>query len=119
MIWYKTESQTHGIKIRRLEFACADGPVVARVWDYGGQHVLHAMHEFFLTQRCLYLLVLEQRTDRTERDAKYWLQLIRSYAGDAPEGKLPGNLFPRGLLPRIPVRAMSGVSPVAFGSVRV
>lgn len=58
--------------------------MLARVWDFGGQHVLHAMHEFFLTERCLYLLVLEQRTDRTEKDAKYWLQLIRSYAGDAP-----------------------------------
>jgi internalin A len=54
------------------------------VWDFGGQHVLHAMHEFFLTKRSLYLLVLEQRSDRSETDAKYWLQLIRSYAGPAP-----------------------------------
>jgi hypothetical protein len=37
-----------------------------------------AMHEFFLTARSLYLLVLG------ERDAAYWLQLIRSYAGPAP-----------------------------------
>jgi internalin A len=42
------------------------------------------MHEFFLTTRSLYLLVLEQRSDRAETDAKYWLQLIRSYAGPAP-----------------------------------
>ena len=54
------------------------------MWDFGGQHVLHAMHEFFLTTRSLYLLVLEQRSDRAETDAKYWLQLIRSYAGPAP-----------------------------------
>ena len=40
------EGETHGINIRELELACADGPVQARVWDFGGQHVLHAMHEF-------------------------------------------------------------------------
>lgn len=41
--------------------------------------------KFFLTKRCLYLLVLEQRQDQTEKDARYWLQLIRGYAGmDAP-----------------------------------
>jgi internalin A len=69
-----------------LELACADGPVQvqARVWDFGGQHVLHAMREFFLTARSLYLLVLGERDYMAERDATYWLQLIRSYAGPAP-----------------------------------
>jgi internalin A len=78
------EGETHGINIRQLELACARGPVQARVWDFGGQHVLHAMHEFFLTARSLYLLVLSERDDMAERDAAYWLQLIRSYAGSAP-----------------------------------
>jgi internalin A len=78
------DGETHGINIRELELACADGPVQARVWDFGGQHVLHAMHEFFLTARSLYLLVLGERDDMAERDAAYWLQLIRSYAGPAP-----------------------------------
>jgi internalin A len=78
------EGETHGINIRELKLACADGPLQARVWDFGGQHVLHAMHEFFLTARSLYLLVLGERDDMAERDASYWLQLIRSYAGPAP-----------------------------------
>ena len=78
------EGETHGINISPLTLECHDGPVTARVWDFGGQHVLHAMHEFFLTARSLYLLVLGEREDMAERDAAYWLQLIRSYAGDAP-----------------------------------
>ncbi|NQT13736.1 MAG: hypothetical protein HQ582_13365, partial [Planctomycetes bacterium] len=78
------EGETHGINICPLELECHDGPVTARVWDFGGQHVLHAMHEFFLTARSLYLLVLGEREDMAERDAAYWLQLIRSYAGSAP-----------------------------------
>jgi hypothetical protein len=78
------ETETHGIDILPLDLACAEGRLHARVWDFGGQHVLHAMHEFFLRSRCLYLLVVEQRTNDVERDLTYWLQLIRSYAGDAP-----------------------------------
>ena len=78
------ESETHGITIQPLELPSADGSVAARVWDFGGQHVLHAMHEFFFTGRSLYLLVLSEREDLAERDAEYWLQLIRSYAGAAP-----------------------------------
>lgn len=79
-----TEAETHGIMIRPFAVHCMDGDIKARVWDFGGQHVLHAMHEFFLTARSLYLLVIEQRGDRAESDAKYWLQLIRSYAPNAP-----------------------------------
>src|SRR5271165_6024440 len=32
------EGETHGVNIRELELACTDGPVQARVWDFGGQH---------------------------------------------------------------------------------
>ena len=78
------EVETHGIDILPLDLSCPDGPLHARVWDFGGQHVLHAMHEFFLRSRCLYLLVVEQRVNDVERDLTYWLQLIRSYAGGAP-----------------------------------
>ena len=78
------ERETHGITIQPLKFECGQGPVTSRVWDFGGQVVLHSMHEFFLTARSLYLLVLGERDDMLERDAAYWLQLIRSYAGNAP-----------------------------------
>lgn len=78
------EPETHGITIQKLVFDGNSGPITSRVWDFGGQVVLHSMHEFFLTARSLYLLVLGERDDMLERDAAYWLQLIRSYAGDAP-----------------------------------
>jgi internalin A len=79
-----TEPETHGILIRPLTLRCADGNLKARVWDFGGQVILHSMHEFFLTARSLYLLVIEQRGDQAEKDAKYWLNLIRTYAPGAP-----------------------------------
>lgn len=79
-----TERETHGILIRPLALHCTDGDLKARVWDFGGQVILHSMHEFFLTARSLYLLVIEQRGDQAEKDAKYWLNLIRAYAPGAP-----------------------------------
>lgn len=78
------EAETHGVNVSKMAVQCQDGPLLARAWDFGGQHVLHAMHEMFLSARCLYLVVLNQRDDSAVRDAAYWLQLIRSYAPDAP-----------------------------------
>ncbi len=53
------------------------------VWDFGGQEILHATHQFFLTERTLYLLVLSGREGNPTQDAEYWLQLIRSFGGDS------------------------------------
>lgn len=78
------ESETHGVNVSNLQLPCGDGPIVAHAWDFGGQHVLHAMHEFFLSARCLYLVVLNQRDDSASRDAAYWLQVIRTHAPNAP-----------------------------------
>lgn len=82
------EPETHGITICPLDLDCLlDGKkakVKARVWDFGGQHVLHSMHQFFLTARSLYLLVLNEREELEDADARYWLQIIRAAAGDVP-----------------------------------
>jgi internalin A len=45
---------------------------------------MHATHQFFLTQRSLYLLVLAGRQGHEDSDAKYWLSLINSFAADSP-----------------------------------
>ncbi|MBI3822466.1 MAG: TIR domain-containing protein, partial [Planctomycetes bacterium] len=41
-------------------------------------------HQFFLTERSLYLLVLEPRTGLAPRDAEYWLKLIETQGGGSP-----------------------------------
>ncbi len=46
---------------------------------------MHATHQFFLTQRSLYLLVLNRRQGGVDREADYWFRLIRAFGGkDAP-----------------------------------
>lgn len=76
------ESQTHGIRIRKTPFNLANGDTVtAHLWDFGGQEVMHATHQFFLSQRCIYVLLLDSRKDDK---AEYWLKHANSFGGDSP-----------------------------------
>ena len=84
----KTEKTTQGIKIK--DWSCPrdsknKGSVTVHIWDFGGQEMMHATHQFFLTARSLYLLVLNWRPGGIDREADYWLRLVRSAGGeDAP-----------------------------------
>jgi internalin A len=90
------ESETHSIAIRELTLACPRGEVRTRAWDFGGQEILHSTHQFFLTERSLYLLVLEPRTGLAQHDAEYWLKLIE--AGQRVAGHRGPKLEPRASL---------------------
>src|ERR1017187_469906 len=80
------EEQTEGIKIS--DWHCPLNPgenVTLHIWDFGGQEMMHATHQFFLAARTLYLLVLEHRRDGCDEEADYWFRLIRTFGGpDAP-----------------------------------
>ena len=80
------EKPTEGIKIS--DWPCPLNPtenVTLHIWDFGGQEMMHATHQFFLTARTLYLLVLEHRRDGCDEEADYWFRLIRTFGGpDAP-----------------------------------
>jgi small GTP-binding protein len=75
------EDTTHGISIRGWDVEAGGQPVKVNIWDFGGQEIMHATHQFFLSKRSLYVLVLDGRKD--ER-AEYWLQHIESFGGDSP-----------------------------------
>jgi len=54
------------------------------IWDFGGQEIYHATHQFFLTHRSLYLVVIEARKDEAANRLAYWLRHVESFAGNAP-----------------------------------
>jgi len=82
----EAEPMTEGIDIVPWTLALDDdkGPVQLNIWDFGGQEIMHATHQFFLTQRSLYLLVLDARKGANESNIQYWLEVIQSYAGGSP-----------------------------------
>ncbi len=53
-----------------------------RIWDFAGHTVTHAVHQFFLSERCLYLLVYDGRTEERNR-LEYWLDHMKNYGGDS------------------------------------
>ena len=54
------------------------------IWDFGGQEIMHATHQFFLTKRSLYVLVLDSRLEEEENRLEYWLKIIQSFGEDPP-----------------------------------
>ncbi|MCB9419782.1 MAG: GTP-binding protein [Ardenticatenaceae bacterium] len=85
----EAENQTEGINIETWSLDVnrpQQGvvPVALNIWDFGGQEIMHATHQFFLTKRSLYLLVLDARQGEDEGRVEYWLALINSFAPDAP-----------------------------------
>ena len=78
------QQETPGIEIDHWELERKKDGITAHVWDFAGQDITHATHQFFLTRRSLYLLVLEGRSDLQDRDAEYWLRLIRAFGVDSP-----------------------------------
>jgi internalin A len=81
----RNEAKTEGICITHWPLTLrADERVRLNVWDFGGQEIMHATHQFFLTQRSLYVLVLNGREGGEDLDADYWLRLIASFGGDSP-----------------------------------
>jgi internalin A len=79
------ERKTDGLQITEWPFRLHDQEDVRlHIWDFGGQEIMHATHQFFLTQRSLYLLVLNGREGGEDVEADYWLKLITSFGGDSP-----------------------------------
>jgi hypothetical protein len=79
------EKETPGINITQWNLRLRGNDTVRlHVWDFGGQEIMHATHQFFLTERSLYVLVLGGRENTAERDAEYWLKMIESFGGRSP-----------------------------------
>ncbi|NEQ30222.1 MAG: GTP-binding protein, partial [Leptolyngbya sp. SIO4C5] len=78
------ERMTEGINIRAWPIDANQQTVKLNIWDFGGQEIMHATHQFFLTKRSLYLLVLNARQDEQGNRIEYWLKIIRSFGGNSP-----------------------------------
>jgi len=54
-------------------------PMYVSVWDFAGQHMEHATHQFFLTENAIYLILWNARqgTESGKRNLWYWLELLK------------------------------------------
>ncbi|CAM9634370.1 unnamed protein product [Chrysoparadoxa australica] len=57
-----------------------------KLWDFGGQHVYHAIHGLFFSKRALYLLVFDvtqTSKDDIDRHVQFWIDCVQSRAPGA------------------------------------
>jgi internalin A len=80
----RNEPKTEGIDIKHWPLATDESEIQLNIWDFGGQEIMQATHQFFFTQRSLYLLVLNSRLDETENRLYYWLNMIETFGENSP-----------------------------------
>lgn len=81
------ESTTHGIEIGSLNLqhpSRAEVSMVLNTWDFGGQEIYHATHQFFLTNRSLFIVVWNARHGFEQGRLYYWLDTIKARAPESP-----------------------------------
>jgi signal recognition particle receptor subunit beta len=69
----------------------SNSETIVHFWDFGGQVMAHATHQFFLRAKCLYVIMIEARKERNaNEEAEYWLEHVRAF-GDSSPAMLVGN----------------------------
>ncbi|MEM9761553.1 MAG: COR domain-containing protein [Pseudomonadota bacterium] len=79
----KTPNIRHFERIETRGWTPTGSDIRLNVWDFGGQEIMRGTHRYFLTERSLYLVVLEDRREDDE-SIDTWMRMIRTLAGDVP-----------------------------------
>lgn len=81
------EKTTHGIDVTSLTLRHPTRKrlrMYLNAWDFGGQDIYHATHQFFLSNRSLFVVVWNARLGYEQGRLYYWLETIRALAPDSP-----------------------------------
>jgi small GTP-binding protein len=77
---------TEGISIKQWHFAKNEiKDFRINLWDFGGQEIYHATHQFFLSKRSLYLFIWDARKEQDiVVSFDYWLNIISLLSNNSP-----------------------------------
>ncbi|MFT5892219.1 MAG: internalin A, partial [Dokdonia sp.] len=73
---------THGIERNQLTVPYQKKDIRLNIWDLGGQEFMRGTHQFFFSERTLYVLVSLARRERNELN--HWLKLANQLGNNAP-----------------------------------
>lgn len=111
-----SEEQTDGIAINKWHFINAGKKTTFRIWDFGGQEIMHSTHKFFLSQNSIYSIVLNARVeDEINRNLNYWLKMVGVYAPGAPIIVIVNKCDQH--TPDIPINTLRKSHPMIIGLV--
>lgn len=75
---------TRGIEIRQWKVQVSGQQFTVNLWDFGGQEIYHATHQFFLTKRSLYLYVWDARKEDKLGSFDFWLSVVTLLSAGSP-----------------------------------
>ncbi|MDW8286783.1 MAG: COR domain-containing protein, partial [Flammeovirgaceae bacterium] len=83
---FKHPGSTEGIDIHRWTFEVTpEGiPLIANVWDFGGQEKYESYHPFFLTDEHTVYLVVANGVEENKDNLYKWLELVSKCAASSP-----------------------------------
>ena len=106
----KIDESTKGVDVSILNLPdnSFGGAVNVHIWDFAGHVVTHSTHKFFMSERCVYIIVYDGRTER-RNFLEYWLDHVVNYGGNSPvfvlvnkrDGHLP-DIDENGLIDKYP-----------------
>jgi len=73
---------THGIERSQITIPHETKDIRLNIWDLGGQEFMRSTHQFFFSERTLYVLVTLARRERNELN--HWLKLANQLGNKAP-----------------------------------
>ena len=76
------EESTVGIDVSAWYYEADAKQFRVNIWDFSGQEIDYATHQFFLTDQSLYLLVSDSRKEDT--NFYYWLGVVQSQSLNSP-----------------------------------
>jgi len=75
--FYIDENKTESINIDQWNIAIKKNKVVSlNIWDFGGQDILYSLHNFFLTSKCIYMIVWDSRNENQSKKIEQWIEKI-------------------------------------------
>lgn len=78
------DMRTAGIAIKNHPCQFNGREFTVNYWDFGGQQIMHSMHRVFLTNRTMYVVLINAADPAPAERARYWLRNIKSFAPGAP-----------------------------------
>lgn len=86
---FKQLVRTDGVEVVQWKFenpkfvSEKEKEITLNIWDFEGQEINHQSHQFFLTEKSLYLLVINGRRKFKMERTEYWLDTIRARAPES------------------------------------
>jgi len=77
----KPNETTLGIDVFDWDFDAEPKNVLnTKIWDFGGQDIYHGTHQFFFSDKSLYVLLADTREQKI--DFNYWLNTVEQITGE-------------------------------------